>query len=860
MDTWVCDGRRTGKVVSFQARVSHRSEADRAGYIGCGSGSRIPFFGRHAEFAFDQLTFGAIVTFDLWVEQQTGQREARAVRLLDEETEQSLLRRDVESPEPRIWRPVLARYVALAPPEEAVAVLRLKWPQLSAHEQPSLVERLRSRAPSIFVRSPDGRALLDAEAHFTTCLNLLAENLPAAEHDALLVEIVAVIEESGAEALWTKVPEAYLDAFPVLRTSLPPALHLRYLMRHLPSEPDAALDSHLWTELRDRVAWCAERWLSLPRIQHEAIRHALPSLILAQLGEARRLLDAEQHVAVCCELLARELSESERTALLEELADTLSSGPEEVWDRVPREILESNPRLRRELPPGRRVRYLVRRLRQTQDVAERQELLAELRESLKRHPEWSAVPNDIAVAESLWPIVPVARKIDILITRLADQDAPSGDEDMTQLVAILSHQPRQAIDALLPRLPAWVRDDRRLLRFLTHQQQVESVWPLLLAGDTSWWAWLSWQARILCIYRAAQEDQACGLLDRIDDEHPLAAATLGLLRVRVNPSLSREMFQRAHMLIQDLVVAEAWTSTVPLDLSPLLPPCAPAHIAVAHCEGRVWPTRGANASDQKQAQRAYCPRARVACWTADGQLPPSVSQPYLPLRGARLYADPTLRWWEWSLQELVAHLDITPAVPKLKDPQEYVSRLSGWVNRLNEIRERLACRPCGAIMKTNMKYAKHLAVYASTVFSCEHGAGHDQDVYLSHCWACREVIDGRDCRVYVEGYRVCLACGSGPQASHTYRQGSLCPKCESKDMHALDGYGRRLRCGVCQHTIKLPPADRLTGPPLVRQPTTSTSAPDEAYYFNHVDIEQFYYPNEFDLEQGHHHDEMDHAS
>src|SRR4051812_11327538 len=168
-----------------------------------------------------------------------------------------------------------------------------------------------------------------------TCISLLADALSAAERDALLAEIITAIEERGSDNLWTKIPKTHLEAFPVLRASLPPAQHLLYLARILPDEPGAGMDSRLWTELRDRVAWCADGWSSLSPVQRKAVRGALRSPIFAHLGEARRLLEPEQHVVVCCELLAHELTEPERTALLEELARTLRGAPGKLWDWVP---------------------------------------------------------------------------------------------------------------------------------------------------------------------------------------------------------------------------------------------------------------------------------------------------------------------------------------------------------------------------------------------------------------------------------------------------------------------------------------------------------------------------------------------
>jgi ribosomal protein S27AE len=160
---------------------------------------------------------------------------------------------------------------------------------------------------------------------------------------------------------------------------------------------------------------------------------------------------------------------------------------------------------------------------------------------------------------------------------------------------------------------------------------------------------------------------------------------------------------------------------------------------------------------------------------------------------------------------LLAAVNLTPYVTPLDlgDPTEYVPRLCGWINRLNEIRERLRCSACGSLMKPNYKYAKNLARYNATVVSCDGGPAHDGDVYLNHCWACRTIIDSRDCRIRIDGYYLCLKCGSGPQHSKTFRQGDLCPKCGGTSM---DGHRRNWTCRRCYHTIRLPSEFRMTGP------------------------------------------------
>ena len=114
-------------------------------------------------------------------------------------------------------------------------------------------------------------------------------------------------------------------------------------------------------------------------------------------------------------------------------------------------------------------------------------------------------------------------------------------------------------------------------------------------------------------------------------------------------------------------------------------------------------------------------------------------------------------------------------------------------------------------MRPNAGYAKNLAVYNVTVVSCRHGYGHDQDIYLSHCWNpdCFVIIDSRANGVRVEGYYLCLKCGSGPEDSHSFTQGDVCPNCGEREMTAETGSLKS--CRAFRHQITLPRERYLTG-------------------------------------------------
>jgi hypothetical protein len=212
------------------------------------------------------------------------------------------------------------------------------------------------------------------------------------------------------------------------------------------------------------------------------------------------------------------------------------------------------------------------------------------------------------------------------------------------------------------------------------------------------------------------------------------------------------------------VLDEEWGSEKPLDLTSLLPQCELGRYL--HCEARVW-------------HRAD---GRTALWCRDGVC-----------RVGRVDDDCSLPGSQWRLQEYMQQLAIEPSKEVAPDRVQCVTRLAGWVNRLNEIRARMRCRVCGKLMVSSNHYdERRLAAYNAMVSRCitpgcsRNGESDTSNhVYLSHCWACGATIDSRDCRQRVDGYRLCLRCGSGPQYSRTCHQGDICPSCGRRGMKQI---------------------------------------------------------------------------
>ena len=343
--------------------------------------------------------------------------------------------------------------------------------------------------------------------------------------------------------------------------------------------------------------------------------------------------------------------------------------------------------------------------------------------------------------------------------------------------------------------------DDTLWASLDPRTQIDLVWQLPDAAFVQNWHRLDDATRVLAIYRAVHEHSRAGLLVAMAGDDIRFQTALSML-ADIGGKGSDTAFQNGHRLFQDYVVETAWWSTESLDFTPLLPRCYMDWLSgVRHCEGRAWPTEEDRTAGAKRASRAFCPRTRSECQLASEATPD----------GARIYPLPALPWEEWSLAELMDALNIEPRLPELRSPQEYVPRLSGWINRLNEIRSRLKCSVCGQLMRPHLGYAKNLARYNVTVVSCVRGEGHDNNIYFNHCWGCKAIIDSRESRFRVEGFYICIHCGSGPPESLTYSQGDVCPACGCTRMQASDDYSGRMECTSCHHTIRLPPKHNLTG-------------------------------------------------
>ncbi|MBN1153009.1 MAG: hypothetical protein JXA58_07350 [Dehalococcoidia bacterium] len=342
---------------------------------------------------------------------------------------------------------------------------------------------------------------------------------------------------------------------------------------------------------------------------------------------------------------------------------------------------------------------------------------------------------------------------------------------------------------LLTNVPEDIKVEPPVFRRLEHKEQIELAWTRIVALPADLWEQLNPDARISLVFRAAKEAGTPCELPETGQEHPIVETALILLRTEGREPAMR--FTNAHTCLEGWVLKEAWRSPEPLDLLNLLPRCEGGLGRAVYCEGRLWQRKDRDGETQ---ECVYCPRTKKVC------------------DSARIRPETGRQWEDWSLLELLAATRTVPVLAGLRDPSRYVPQVCGWINRLNEVRERLKCSRCGEMMIPNRGYARFLARFHVTVLSCRQAGDHDMNVYLNQCWACGEIIDSRESRHQEDGYYVCIHCGSGPEESNTYSQGDMCPQCGRRERLEALGQSRKRKCRGCGHVIALPHPDRWTGP------------------------------------------------
>ena len=340
-------------------------------------------------------------------------------------------------------------------------------------------------------------------------------------------------------------------------------------------------------------------------------------------------------------------------------------------------------------------------------------------------------------------------------------------------------------------LPDYVKKNPFIFPVLNSKEQVKTAWYRI---DT-YWPQMKRDAKIMAAYRAEKENENVHIANYVNEEEDLLVkSVLLLLGKRLgSPAPLSEVHEMITMHVQHV----AWESTEPLDMGPLFPRCPIWHVEVTYCEARRWKTpQGDWKLDGDGRELVFCPRTRGICKTTiKGDL-----------HGAHIHPIKDLHWTEWSLIEFFSSLDIYPRSRSLNENDLYLMKMAGWINRLNEIRERMKCEDCSKTLVPNNRYAFHPAAYNSTVAFCPFN--HGDQIYFNHCWNCRRIIDSRESCIRHEGYYLCINCGSGPMPNNqrtSFKQGEICPKCSTPRMSKVHYHEQLMVCRnkTCGHQIHL---------------------------------------------------------
>ncbi len=712
------------------------------------------------------------------------------------------------------------------------------------------------------------RSLLSAERHIALVVQSIQNQTPLGgdQPEALLEELVKRLVGSSRQ-IWLGLP---LDILlkPSVWAQAPNDVCIQALTIAITqgsAQPDELLNRYLLPLLSETIA--NQRARLIAPLRSWAIQQ--PEII--------SLLPPSDRADVYYEMLLESpanISTVPLDDLITALAGAGTSRHVQITRLLPEALFRLWPKLRAFLETDRHVDLCLDLLANeaANDNAQREELLDEIAAVLRPAGEasWQRLPITWLLDGRFWPLRSPDARFRLLAYHsraLVVLPEPIITERVLELLAEVSKD--QQLAFIRP-IQAWVQTREHIVKLLplhtlSAAEQIDWAWTLLQSGSLITWNLLSRDAKILAVYRAAKENVFLPICKMPEVEpDPLVRAVLLALRMKDlraaasaaeaqgksdveadSPKIDRDLtvqtahaFSQMHELIENYIVEHAWSSTASLDLRPLLPPCRPIFNGLTHCEGRHW--------ERFAGKAAYCPRAKVPC-VFFASTPPLTEEASSLLdarySGAHIQATPSYDWQKWSLLELLESACITPQLPGLYHSRDYVNKLAGYVNRLNEIRERLKCTACQNLMRPNYKYAKFLARYNVTVVSCDCGSIENQNVYLNHCWACEQIIDSRESRHQAGRLRICIHCGSGPRPPHkvnntlgnyppsfdiprqvtkaahpddeltaaTFAQGDICPKCGATGMGFQNNHQNRV-CRKCSHQVKLPRGENLTGP------------------------------------------------
>lgn len=360
---------------------------------------------------------------------------------------------------------------------------------------------------------------------------------------------------------------------------------------------------------------------------------------------------------------------------------------------------------------------------------------------------------------------------------------------------------------------------------LNWKSEVSTIESLLSRSDDSWIDSVSQESKTRLVYFLVSQDRRARL-QAIENYLDGAAGVLASFAIAEWSGQEDAELRGTGMLVEQLerVATECLLKgeDIAEHFAAIAPPCldrASGH--VKFCEAKL--KLSTESESEVDDRKFWCGRARN--YRQPRGLNGTTSSGLRVMNCAAGPLSPVGSVNHWTIAEFLDLLKVSVYPAHVLGPMDLAVRLGAWINRVIEVEERLRCRTCNELMTQDFEFAKFEAVYRNTMLDCRKGEGHDQGVYLSHCWNCSKeklagltFVDGRDCTVRfvhrdypgVARYLLCINCGAGPTQKATGDSevnayeliGRLCPKCGI----AVESWGGNFQnrsCPHCNHQIRL---------------------------------------------------------
>lgn len=700
---------------------------------------------------------GKIVTYEVALNARKNLEKAIDVKVIDDESD-DLIKSLSEKSESKYWIQALSVYLEKLPFPDALSILKEKLVTIQDDIQKQ--NFIKNLDPKFFKNNIDLRTILDNDSRAEVCLRLLNLNETSEEEGlGLMEEVLESIRGTTTfgQHYFQRIPQKYLTRYKHYRIKLDNDNYIIIIKKMLEEylreskNIDALIDEfESFTNTNFFVA--SDAWNRLP----EKVYEKRPDLI--------KKLSSDRQFELIKKNILMESENMQHDKFLECVRLIPSLKDDTLYDQLPQKYYEIYKDIRNELPLSKHF-AILNKLYLIPDYGDKANQRREFIDQIcKKYTgtnftledeEWfNLIPKDILLDTLIWPLLQQKTKLLLLLeTKVYNQNNIKEIED---LVIATNANDQQEMLILLS-------DDifvlsKKTLPLLNPQRHAKIIWD----GKTPLnqiWQDLNSKTKMYLIYRSLKEGKSIEFLWNNSEETDIKVkVTTLLLQAKNNQTEGTVAFEKAHNLLQEFVIEKAWDSDESLDFYPLLPDCSSQ--LVEYCETKPWPTEEDRVSGKNRTSRFFCPRGKGKCNPLSEISDTNLD--YWNLFGARLYPDMNLSWEKWSLIELLEYSGIVPSLHDLSNSFEYVPKFCGWINRLNEIRSRLKCSYCTETMIPNRKYSKHLAAYNQTIVSCSNREpNHDFNIYLSHCWACREIIDSRECIIRVENYYLCIHCASG---------------------------------------------------------------------------------------------------